>query len=208
MPDAFTEHTGISAPLMVDNIDTDQIIPSREMRSTGRDGLAEGLFSGWRYKGKENRTPNPDFVLNQSRYSGASILISGHNFGCGSSREHAVWALREYGFRVIIAKSFGAIFYENCIRNGIAAIVLEAVDLQSLASDKSDDETGSSIPVKVDLVVQKITTSDVAFDFEFDAYDKQLLMSGLDPIDATRQSEALIDVFLIQDRLERPWAYL
>ena len=115
----FTPLTSIAAPLIRDNIDTDTIIPSREMKTTGKTGLADGLFAPWRYLDATTRTPNPDFVLNDPDYAEAQILLGGANFGCGSSREHAVWALAEYGIRCVIAESFAPIFRNNCIRNGL-----------------------------------------------------------------------------------------
>jgi len=120
-------HTGIAIPMLLNNIDTDQIIPSREMKKVSKNGLSEGLFAGQRYLDSKsnNREPNPDFVLNKAQYQDATILLSCKNFGCGSSREHAVWAMLEYGFRVIIAESFGTIFRTNCLRNGILPITLK-----------------------------------------------------------------------------------
>ena len=132
MPQPLNQHTGIAAAIMRDNIDTDQIIPSREMKTVSRDGLGEGLFAGWRYTEPGGREPVPDFVLNRTEQQGTSVLISGENFGCGSSREHAVWALAEYGIRVIIAKSFGEIFHGNCLRNGVLPIALPAERLSTL----------------------------------------------------------------------------
>ena len=133
MPEPLKHHTGVVAVLMRDNIDTDQIIPSREMKTVSRSGLGQGLFAGWRYTNPATRTPNPGFVLNHEVQKAASILISGENFGCGSSREHAVWALQEFGFRVIIAKSFGEIFHGNCVRNGVLPITLSADLVDRLA---------------------------------------------------------------------------
>ena len=121
----FTTLTAIAAPLLRINIDTDAIIPSREMKRVSKDGLAEGLFAGWRYQTPGSREENPDFILNQAPYRQARILLSGINFGCGSSREHAVWALHEWGIRAVIAPSFGSIFQGNCVRNGIVPVVLD-----------------------------------------------------------------------------------
>ena len=152
MPESLKQHTGVAAVLMRDNIDTDQIIPSREMKTVSRSGLGEGLFAGWRYTDPGTRTPNPDFVLNRAALKTASILISGENFGCGSSREHAVWALQEFGFRVIIAKSFGEIFHGNCIRNGVLPITLDVAQVSKL-SDRS-----ASAKLTIDLEQQVIPT--------------------------------------------------
>jgi 3-isopropylmalate/(R)-2-methylmalate dehydratase small subunit len=123
----FKKHTGIAAPMLRANIDTDAIIPSRELKRVSKEGLGEGLFAGWRYfnRGESDESANPDFILNQPEYGGASILLAGSNMGCGSSREFAVWALTDYGIRAIIAPSFGAIFHTNCIRNGLLPIVLD-----------------------------------------------------------------------------------
>jgi len=149
----FTTHIGTAAPLIRDNIDTDQIIPSREMTSVSKTGLSDGLFAGQRYI--EDRVENPEFILNQELYRGATILLSGKNFGCGSSREHAVWALKEYGFRVIIAESFGDIFYNNCVRNGILCVQLEGKIIASFGDIVSIDlprqlvnQTPFDIPLK------------------------------------------------------------
>ena len=129
----FERLTAVAAPLLYVNIDTDAIIPSREMRSGKKTGLAAGLFAGWRYTQIGSRDPNPQFVLNRPEYIDARILLAGENFGCGSSREHAVWALREYGFRALIAPSFSPIFYNNCVRNGIVPIRLaEPIDRKSV----------------------------------------------------------------------------
>jgi len=186
----FIVHTGIAAPLIQDNIDTDQIIPSREMKSVSKTGLADGMFAGQRYL--ESRTPNPDFVLNQPEYKDASILLSGKNFGCGSSREHAVWALKEFGFRAIIAESFGEIFYNNCVRNGILPIVLAVDDIAKL-------------PVKVTINLQEQTINTLRFDI--DEGDKKMLVGGLDAIAMTLGHEAEIRAFLDNDKAARPWIY-
>lgn len=204
MPDPLKTHTGIAAALMRDNVDTDQIIPSREMKSVGRLGLAEGLFAGWRYTDPGTRTPNPDFVLNQSDHRGASILISGENFGCGSSREHAVWALKEFGIRIVIAKSFGEIFHGNCIRNGLLPITLSAEIVDTLA------EMDRPVRLSIDLQAQTLTVlgaADAPYAFAIDAYAKRLLIEGLDPIALTLKSGDAIDAFLDRDRDERPWVY-
>jgi 3-isopropylmalate/(R)-2-methylmalate dehydratase small subunit len=121
--------TAVAAPLLRANIDTDTIIPSREMKSVAKTGLAAGLFAGWRYTAIGGREPNPEFVLNQPAYAGTRILLGGENFGCGSSREHAVWALHEYGIRAVIAPSFAPIFFGNCVRNGIVPVVLPAAQI-------------------------------------------------------------------------------
>lgn len=186
----FTIHTGTAAPLIRDNIDTDQIIPSREMKSVSKTGLSDGLFAGQRYI--KGRTENPDFILNQEAYRKATILLSGKNFGCGSSREHAVWALREYGFRVIIAESFGEIFYNNCVCNGILCAQMAAEFIAS----RNDI-------VKINLPEQ--TVDDVPF--HIPQGDKKMLAEGLDGIGLTLQHEAEINQFFQRDKSERPWVY-
>ncbi len=194
--------TGIAAPLdagaLRDNVDTDAIIPSREMRSTGRTGLADGLFAPWRYSDADARIENPDFVLNQPEFRDASILLCGANFGCGSSREHAVWALAEYGIKVVIAESFAPIFYGNCIRNFILPITLERSALTVL--------TGREITV--DLAAQTADCGDATYSFEIDAEAKQMLTEGLDAIDLTLTQAQAITNWTVSDKAARPWVYL
>ncbi len=197
MAEAFTTLTAIAAPLLRDNVDTDAIIPSREMKSTGKTGLAGGLFAGWRYLDAE-RTPNPEFVLNQPDFADARILASGVNFGCGSSREHAVWALAEYGVRCIIAESFAPIFHGNCIRNGIAPVVLEHQAIAALAGQ----------PVDVDLAAQTVRCADRLWRFAIDAEAKAMLLEGLDAIDLSLKHRDAIADFHARDRQRRPWVYL
>jgi len=183
-------HTGTAAPLILDNIDTDQIIPSREMKSVSKTGLSDGMFAGQRYI--EGRTENPGFVLNQELYRGATILLSGKNFGCGSSREHAVWALKEYGFRAIVAESFGEIFYNNCVRNGILCVQLESAIIAALGD-----------VVTVDLVHQTVNQTP----FDIPASDKKMLVEGLDGIGLTLQNEVEISAYFEVDKKDRPWVY-
>ena len=184
----FTTHTGTAAPLLRDNIDTDQIIPSREMKSVLKTGLSDGMFAGQRYL--EGRHENPDFILNQELYRGATILLSGKNFGCGSSREHAVWALKEYGFRAIIAESFGEIFYNNCVRNGILCVQLDGAIIAALGDI-----------VSIDLPHQRV--GDVPF--EIPKGDKHMLVEGLDAIGLTLQKIDDIDSWFAKDAQLRPW---
>lgn len=204
MQESLKQHTGVAAVLMRDHIDTDQIIPSREMKTVSRSGLGEGLFAGWRYTDPGTRTPNPDFVLNRAAQKTASILISGENFGCGSSREHAVWALQEFGFRVIIAKSFGEIFHGNCIRNGVLPITLDVAQVSKL-SDRS-----ASTKLTIDLeqqVIEMADGSDAPIEFEIGEFAKRLLVEGLDPIALTLTEEAKIEAFFERDALSRSWVY-
>ncbi len=186
----FHVHTGIAAPLMGDNIDTDQIIPSREMKTVSKTGLAAGLFAGQRYF--EGRVSNPGFVLNIPKFERATILLSGKNFGCGSSREHAVWALKDFGFRAVIAESFGDIFYNNCVRNGILPIHMNADSIAELG-----------LNVTIDLPKQ--TVDDVSF--EIPAGDKKMLIEGLDMIDQTLEHKAEIDGFFKNDKRVNSWKY-
>jgi 3-isopropylmalate/(R)-2-methylmalate dehydratase small subunit len=191
----FKTVISLAVPLLRINVDTDTIIPSREMKQISKKGLSDGLFAGWRYLNEKNRILDPDFVLNDSRYQGSQILLSGDNFGCGSSREHAVWALHEYGFRVIIAPSFGSIFYKNCIRNGILPIRLQKNQI-----DKLVDNT-----ITIELKSQKI---DKNIDFDIAPADKNMLLLGLDDIDINLSYSNKIEEFEKSDRKRRPWAYL
>ena len=192
----FTTVQSIVAPLLRDNIDTDTIIPSREMTSTARTGLTGGLFAPWRYIG--GRTPNPDFVLNDPKHAHATILATGANFGCGSSREHAVWALAEYGFRAIVAESFAPIFRNNCVRNGILPIMLARTNIAAIAGQVAT----------IDLAAQTLATSHTRLDFAIDDEAKAMLLGGLDAIDLTLQHRDAIIAFHAADRMARPWVYL
>lgn len=199
MPEPFTALTGVAAPLLLDNVDTDTIIPSREMRTTGRSGLKDGLFAPLRYIDADSRAEDPAFVLNQPPYRGAQILLGGANFGCGSSREHAVWALHEYGVRAVIAESFAPIFAGNCVRNGIVPAALPRTTVEQLA------EAGG--PVTVDLHAMEVRTPIRAFAFSLGEDDRQMLLHGLDAIDLTLQHRADLSVWFEQDMNARPWIY-
>lgn len=201
MSEPFSTLTAVAAPLLRDNIDTDAIIPSREMKSTGKTGLADGLFAGWRYRTPGSRDPDPDFVLNDPRYAGAPILLGGRNFGCGSSREHAVWALAEYGVRAIIAPDFAPIFAGNCVRNGIVPVVLSAEAIAGIAADGG--------AVTVDLPRQQVRLSGgESWDFAIGDEAKAMLLEGLDAIDLTLKLQDRIAAFQAEDRAARPWIYL
>ncbi len=204
MADKLETHVGRAAVLLRDNIDTDQIIPSREMKSVDRKGLGDGLFAGWRYLDPERRDINPDFVLNHPQQSGTTILISGLNFGCGSSREHAAWALKEYGIRVIIAKSFGEIFHGNCIRNGILPITLDASDVERLAA--LDPPTELRITLSSQRV-ESLQLPEWTRTFEITEFAKRLLAEGLDPIALSLTKVDDIEAFFARDEKERPWVY-
>jgi 3-isopropylmalate/(R)-2-methylmalate dehydratase small subunit len=192
--------SGMAAPLLRANVDTDAIIPSREIKSVGKTGLADGLFAGWRYLEPGSRVPDPDFILNHPAFAQAPILLAGENFGCGSSREHAVWALHEYGFRAVIAPSFAPIFRGNCVTNGIIPVTLDAAAILDIAA------TGG--PVAIDLLAQTVTSGEISAPFAIDAEAKAMLAQGLDAIDLTTRHAAAITAFHAADRIARPWIYL
>lgn len=197
----------MAAPLIRDNVDTDSIIPSREMKTVTKVGLADGLFAGWRYRQIGGREPDPAFVLNDPAYAGAQILLAGDNFGCGSSREHAVWALAEYGFRAVLAPSFSPIFQANCVRNGLAPVELPGVAIAHLAAMVAPAPQVQR--VTIDLVHCVVTGPDgSATGFEIGAEAREMLLEGLDPIDLTLKRAAEIEAFRSRDRLLRPWIYL
>jgi 3-isopropylmalate/(R)-2-methylmalate dehydratase small subunit len=203
----FTTLTAIAAPLLRINVDTDAIIPSREMKKVSKTGLADGLFAGWRYMAPGSREENPDFVLNREPYRRARILLSGANFGCGSSREHAVWALHEWGIRAIIAPSFGAIFQGNCVRNSILPVVLDEAVVEAIAAQVEADPERNL--VTVDLRSCEVTAPDCTrHRFTIAAADRQMLLEGLDAIALTMKRDEEIRAFQERDRLRRPWVYL
>lgn len=202
----FKVLTAVAAPLLRANIDTDIIIPSREMKTVSKTGLADGLFAGWRYTAIGGREPNPEFVLNQARHAGTQIILGGENFGCGSSREHAVWALHEYGVRSVIAPSFSPIFYGNCVRNGIVPVRLAAATIAAIAAQVEQDP--QAFRVTVDLEHCEIRCDDSRWDFAIDAEARDMLLEGLDAIDLTFKSRAQIEEFQRLDRQRRPWIYL
>lgn len=190
--------TSPAVPLLRDNIDTDTIIPSREMKTTGRTGLAGGLFAPWRYTDAAARIADPAFALNRPEAAGARVLLAGANFGCGSSREHAVWALAEFGIEAVIAPSFAPIFKGNCIRNGLLPIELPEDVVRSLGWRT----------LTIDLAAQTVSDGDESWPFAIDAEARAMLFEGLDAIDLTlKQGQAILD-WLAGDRQLRPWAYL
>jgi 3-isopropylmalate/(R)-2-methylmalate dehydratase small subunit len=205
--DAFVTLAAIALPLPFDNIDTDIIIPSREMKSVGKTGLADGLFAGWRYVAVGSREPAPDFLMNQPPFDRASILIAGENVGCGSSREHAVWALHEYGFRAVIAPSFNPIFRGNCIRNGIVPVQLAAAAVEALGAAARADPFGQQ--VTVDLEAMTVSAPDVgSITFALEEDSRAMLRNGWDAIDLTLQYRDRIAAWRDADRARRPWIYL
>lgn len=190
---------GPAVPLLRDNIDTDTIIPSREMRSTGRTGLADGLFAPWRYIDADNRLPDPQFALNRQGAIGTRVLLAGRNFGCGSSREHAVWALAEYGIEAIIALGFAPIFKSNCITNGLLPVVLPQAVVEQLAWQE----------VLIDLSAQTVSVGEESWQFEVESEARQMLLEGLDAIDLSLERlKSAMPSWVRRDRGKRPWIYL
>ncbi|MCK9284559.1 MAG: 3-isopropylmalate dehydratase small subunit [Rhodocyclaceae bacterium] len=208
----FTIHEGLVAPLDRANVDTDAIIPKQFLKSIKRSGFGPNAFDEWRYldlgePGRDNskRPLNPDFVLNQPRYSGASILLTRDNFGCGSSREHAPWALEDFGFRALIGTSFADIFYNNCFKNGLLPITLPAEAIQSLF-DLVTAVPGSTL--KIDLAAQTVARPDgVALHFDVDPFRKECLLNGWDDIGLTLRHAELIKEFEARRRIEQPWLF-
>jgi 3-isopropylmalate/(R)-2-methylmalate dehydratase small subunit len=197
----FENLTGVAAPLPMMNVDTDMIIPKQFLKTIKRTGLGVNLFDEMRYD--REGAENPDFVLNQPQYRDAQILVTGDNFGCGSSREHAPWAIKDFGIRCIIAPSFADIFYNNCFKNGILPIALPQDQVDRLMKDA---EKGSNARIEVDLEAQTITTSEgEVIPFEIDAFKKHCLLEGLDDIGQTLEKGAAIDAFEARARAERPW---
>ncbi|OAP39001.1 3-isopropylmalate dehydratase [Sinorhizobium glycinis] len=200
--DKFVKLTGVAAPLPVVNIDTDMIIPKDYLKTIKRTGLGTGLFAEARYN--EDGTPNPDFVLNKPAYQNAKILVAGDNFGCGSSREHAPWALLDFGIRCVISTSFADIFYNNCFKNGILPIVVSQADLDKLMDDAN---RGSNAVLSIDLEAQEITGPDGgSIKFEIDAFKRHCLLNGLDDIGLTLEKANAIDSFEKSTAASRPWA--
>ncbi|MDG2243690.1 MAG: 3-isopropylmalate dehydratase small subunit [Rhodospirillaceae bacterium] len=203
----FTTLSSVAAPIMRVNIDTDAIIPSREMKGVTKDGLSVGMFANWRYTDVDARVENPDFILNKAQFRDAEILLSGENFGCGSSREHAVWALKEWGIRCVIAPSFGTIFHGNCVRNGILPIVLSEDNVKAFAVVAEQEVDGALFTV--DLLAQTVTSPEGdAHAFEIAPADKEMLVEGLDPIGLTLKQDDAILAFREKDMAQRPWVYL
>lgn len=209
---AYTVEQGIVAPLDRANVDTDLIIPKQFLKSIKRTGFGDNLFDELRYldegyPGQDNskRPLNPDFVLNQPRYQSANILIARKNFGCGSSREHAPWALNEYGFRTVIAPSFADIFFNNCFKNGMLPVILSEEIVEQLFQECAENEGYS---LTVDLAAQEVKTpSGQAFAFDIDPFRKHCLLNGLDDIGLTLQNADAIHEFERQAKVARPWVF-
>ncbi len=197
----FTKLTGVAAPLKIVNIDTDMIIPKQYLKTIARTGLGKGLFSEMRYN--EDGSENPDFVLNKPAYRKAQIIVAEDNFGCGSSREHAPWALLDYGIRCIISTSFADIFYNNCFKNGILPITLPKQAVDALMDDA---RKGANARITVDLEAQTVTSSDGhAYSFEVDAFKKHCLLNGLDDIGLTLEKAKDIDTYESKMATLHPW---
>jgi len=197
----FTKITGVAAPMPLINIDTDMIIPKLFLKTIKRSGLGVNLFDEMRYD--DDRNERPEFVLNRSAYRNTEVLVAGDNFGCGSSREHAPWAIKDFGIRCVISTSFADIFFSNCFKNGILPIILpkEVVDVLM-----ADAEKGENARMSVDLEAQTVTTSDgEVFGFEVDSFQKHCLLEGLDDISQTMNKVAAIDRFEARAGAERPW---
>ena len=199
----FTTLTGIVAPLDRVNVDTDQIIPKQYLKTIQRTGLREGLFADW--KVQSDGTPDPEFFMNQSCYHQATILVSRDNFGCGSSREHAPWALLDYGIRSILAPSFADIFYNNCFQNGILPVTLKPEEIQQLFAAVARQAT---IEVTIDLFNQTVAgLGEFLFHFSIDPFRKNCLLQGLDAIGLTLQRESTITEYERRRKLDTPWLF-
>jgi len=208
----FTSHKGLVAPLDRANVDTDQIIPKQFLKSIRRTGFGDNLFDGWRFndEGEMGQTPNErkinhEFVLNQPRFQEASVLLARENFGCGSSREHAVWALQEFGFRCVIAPSFADIFFNNCYKNGVLPIVLPDADVARLFARI---DAGEALTAEIDLDAQRIVLDGEGFEFAITAQRKHSLLNGLDEIGATLGQVDQIRSFEAEYRARRPWTFM
>ena len=195
--------SGIAAPFLRINVDTDAIIPSREIKAVSKKGLAEWLFSEWRYTSIADRTPNDEFILNREPFNRSAILLTGDNFGCGSSREHAVWALQEWGIKAVIGSTFGSIFYGNCIRNGLLPIQLSTDDLQKLIDFVEKDPESNQI--LIDLETLSINFGSSEINFEFDKKYQASLLEGLDEIQQTLKLNDEISSFEEKHLKQNPW---
>lgn len=201
--DKFTTLSGVAAPLPIINVDTDQIIPARYLTTIGRTGLGRGLFHSMRYE--DDGSNRPGFVLNRAPYDRARILVAGENFGCGSSREHAPWALMDFGIRCVIAPSFADIFFNNCVKNGILLIPLPQAMVEALQAEIADPAKAT---LGIDLPKQEIRRADGStITFEIDASRKHRLLNGLDDIGLTLEKSAAISSFEKAQRASQPWLY-
>jgi 3-isopropylmalate/(R)-2-methylmalate dehydratase small subunit len=192
MMTGFKQHKGIVVPLDSANVDTDAIIPKQFLQKVNRIGFGKHLFHDWRFLDDAGQQPNPEFVLNQSQFAGASILLARENFGCGSSREHAPWALADYGFKTIIAPSFADIFYGNAINNGMVPVRLKEEEINALFQLVA---TKPGVEIEVDLEANQVRAGELSFGFEIDEFRRYCLLNGLDAIGLTLQHEAAISAF-------------
>ena len=199
----FINHTGLVVPLDRANIDTDAIIPKQFLRKIERTGFGKHLFHEWRYLDYEGTQENPDFVLNQAEYRNSTVLLTRDNFGCGSSREHAPWALSDYGFRVIIAPSFADIFYNNCVKNGILLVILKSFEVDELFKDVWNTPQAK---ITADLEAQTVASpTGKKYSFQIDSFAKDCLLKGLDQIGWTMQFDQQISSFENKMKNSRPW---
>jgi 3-isopropylmalate/(R)-2-methylmalate dehydratase small subunit len=210
--DKFTIHTGLAAPLDRENVDTDAIIPKQFLKSIHRTGFGPNLFDAWRYldpgepgQDPAARKPNPDFVLNQARYKGATILVARKNFGCGSSREHAPWALQQYGFKAILAPSYADIFFNNCFKNGLLPIVLPDFHLDHLFQEIA---AHVGFRLTIDLPAQTVSTpSGLVMRFDVEPFRKECLVNGWDDIGLTLRRQDAIRAYEERRRMAEPWIF-
>jgi 3-isopropylmalate/(R)-2-methylmalate dehydratase small subunit len=199
--DKFTTLTAVAAPLPIINVDTDMIIPKQYLKTILRTGLGKGLFAEMRYK--DDGAENPDFILNKPAYRNARILVAGDNFGCGSSREHAPWALKDFGITCVISTRFGDIFYNNCFQNGVLPVVVSPEDLEKLLDDAS---RGANATLTVDLAAQEIRGPDGGVvRFDIDSFKKHCMLNGLDGIGLTLKKTPAIDAYEKRHQTDRPW---
>ena len=199
--DKFENITGVAAPMPLVNIDTDMIIPKQFLKTIKRSGLGKNLFDEMRYL--DDGSENSDFVLNKPAFREAEIIVAGDNFGCGSSREHAPWALKDFGIRCVISTSFADIFYNNCFKNGILPVVLDKEQVDALMQET---EKGQNARITIDLVSQEVSTSDgQVFSFEVDQFKKECLLNGLDDIGLTMEKSKSISDFEAKTSVQRPW---
>lgn len=205
---AFRVLSGVAVPLLRANIDTDAIIPGDQLLRVGKSGFADGLFANWRFEDptSESRAERPDFPLNQAAYRDAVILLAGPNFACGSSREPAVWALRDWGIRCVIAPSFGHIFYANCFNSGLLPVALPIEAVEAIA--RQVEAAQAAARVSVDLVARCVTAPDGStYTFSIAETYRHMLLEDLDHIDAILRFESAIEAFQARDRIKRPWVY-
>ncbi len=201
----FTTHTGLVVPVDRTNVNTDEITPARFLKTIRRSGFEKALFANWRYTDYDGTQPDPNFVLNQPRYQGATVLLAEDNFGCGSSREHAPWAIQNYGFRVLIAPSFADIFYNNCFNNGLLPITLDRAVVRELFAEV---EASKGYQLSVDLMAQTVTTpGGRVIHFEIDPFRKGALLKGLDNVGWTLSHSDEIKAYEEKRKQEAPWLF-